>query len=201
MAELTSAFPTAAAPIGGGEAGGAGWSWMTGWFNIIGLVGIVASVGYGAATFLNITLGVYGADIFGINFADTEHFLAEQFGLFVLILVLYTLVNVFGDRLLALFNNISVGWHVLGVAVIIGLLVFVPTITRSADFVFTRSSTTSASAGSTTASRSGSWSADRVPPDDVHADRLRRLRAHRRGDRGAAMPRRRASGGRSSGPR
>ena len=115
MAELTSAFPTAGGPYWwAAKLGGAGWSWMTGWFNIVGLVGIVASVGYGAATFLNITLGVYGADIFGVNFADTEHVLGEQFGLFLLILVLYTLVNVFGDRLLALFNNISVGWHVLG---------------------------------------------------------------------------------------
>ncbi len=43
---------------------------MTGWFNIVGLVGIVASVGYGAAIFLNATLGLYGVDIFGINFAD-----------------------------------------------------------------------------------------------------------------------------------
>src|SRR6188472_3240011 len=83
MSELTSAFPTAGGPYWwAAKLGGAGWSWMTGWFNIIGLVGIVASVGYGAATFLNITLGVYGADIFGINFADTEHFLAEQFVLF-----------------------------------------------------------------------------------------------------------------------
>ena len=62
MAELTSAFPTAGGPYWwAAKLGGAGWSWMTGWFNIIGLVGIVASVGYGAATFLNITLGVYGA--------------------------------------------------------------------------------------------------------------------------------------------
>ena len=110
---------------------------MTGWFNIVGLVGIVASVGYGAATFLNITLGVYGADIFGVNFADTKSVLGEQFGLYVLILTLYTLINVFGDRLLALFNNISVGWHVLGVAVIIGLLVFLPDDHQNADFVFT----------------------------------------------------------------
>ncbi len=138
MAELTSAFPTAGGPYWwAAKLGGAGWSWMTGWFNIVGLVGIVASVGYGAATFLNITLGVYGADIFGINFADTDSFLAEQFGLFVLILILYTLVNVFGDQLLALLNNISVGWHVLGVAVIIGLLVFLPNDHQSADFVFT----------------------------------------------------------------
>ena len=138
MAELTSAFPTAGGPYWwAAKLGGAGWSWMTGWFNIVGLVGIVASVGYGAATFLNITLGVYGADIFGVNFADTKSVLGEQFGLYILILVLYTLINVFGDRLLALFNNISVGWHVLGVAVIIGLLVFLPDDHQNADFVFT----------------------------------------------------------------
>ena len=138
MAELTSAFPTAGGPYWwAAKLGGAGWSWMTGWFNIVGLVGIVASVGYGAATFLNITLGVYGADIFGVNFADTKSVLGEQFGLYILILTLYTLINVFGDRLLALFNNISVGWHVLGVAVIIGLLVFLPDDHQNADFVFT----------------------------------------------------------------
>ena len=39
--------------------------------------------------------------------------------------------------MLALFNNISVGWHVLGVAVIIGLLVFLPDDHQNADFVFT----------------------------------------------------------------
>jgi len=138
MAELTSAFPTAGGPYWwAAKLGGAGWSWMTGWFNIVGLVGIVASVGYGAATFLNITLGVYGLDVFGVNFADTRHYLGEQFGLYVLVLLLYTAVNVFGDRLLALFNNISVGWHVLGVAVIIALLVFLPNDHQNADFVFT----------------------------------------------------------------
>jgi amino acid transporter len=109
---------------------------MTGWFNIVGLVGIVASVGYGAATFLNATLGVYGVDIFGVNFADSESILGETWVLFFLIMVLYTLVNIFGDRGLALANNISVGWHVLGVAVVIGLLVFVPDEHQSASFVF-----------------------------------------------------------------
>ena len=138
MAELTSAFPTAGGPYWwAAKLGGAGWSWMTGWFNIVGLVGIVASVGYGAATFLNITLGVYGVDVFGIDFADTSSVLGEQFGLFVLILVFYVLVNVFGDRLLATFNNVSVGWHVLGVAVIIALLAFLPSDHQSFDFVFT----------------------------------------------------------------
>ena len=51
-------------------------------------------------------------------------------------MLLYTLVNIFGDRILALANNISVGWHVIGVAVVIGLLVFVPDDHQSASFVF-----------------------------------------------------------------
>jgi amino acid transporter len=138
MAELTSAYPTAGGPYWWAhDLGGKGWSWMTGWFNIVGLVGVVAGVGYGAAIFLNFTLSLYTVDIFGMNFGDTEHVLAETFVLFVLILILYTLVNVFADRFLALMNNISVFWHVVGVAVIIGLLVFVPGDHQSADFVFT----------------------------------------------------------------
>ena len=57
MAELTSAYPTAGGPYWwAAKLGGPQWSWYTGWFNIVGLVGIVASVGYGAATFLNTTL-------------------------------------------------------------------------------------------------------------------------------------------------
>src|SRR5438093_5931794 len=84
MAELTSAYPTAGGPYWwSAKLGGPGWSWFTGWFNMIGLVGIVAGVGYGAAIFLNALLGLYGLDIFGVNFGDTKHILGETFGLFV----------------------------------------------------------------------------------------------------------------------
>jgi amino acid transporter len=138
MAELTSRYPTAGGPYWWAhDLGGKGWSWMTGWFNIVGLIGIVASVAYGAAFFLWALLNLYGLDIFGIDFGDGKHILGETWFLFVLILLLYTLVNIFADRLLALINNISVGWHLLGVAVIIGLLIFVPDDHQSADFVFT----------------------------------------------------------------
>jgi amino acid transporter len=137
MAELTSRYPTAGGPYWWAfDLGGKGWSWMTGWFNIVGLVGIVASVGYGAATFLNATLAIYGVDIFGVNFGDSAHILGETWLLFFLILVLYTLVNIFADRGLALMNNVSVGVHVVGVLIIIGLLVFVPDQHQSASFVF-----------------------------------------------------------------
>ena len=137
MAELTSRYPTAGGPYWWAhDLGGKGWSWMTGWFNIVGLIGIVASVGYGAAIFLNALLGLYAVDILGINFGDGLHILTETWLLFFLILVFYTVVNIFADRLLALINNISVGWHLLGVAVIIALLVFVPDDHQSVSFVF-----------------------------------------------------------------
>src|ERR687895_1526163 len=137
MAELTSKFPTAGGPYWWAHTlGGKGWSWMTGWFNIVGLVGIVASVGYGAAFFLYNTLSLYGLNVLGVNFGDGVHVLSETWLLFFLIMVLYTVLNIFAGRILALANNISVGWHVIGVAVVIGLLVFVPDDHQSASFVF-----------------------------------------------------------------
>jgi amino acid transporter len=139
MAELTSAYPTAGGPYWwAAKLGGKGWSWFTGWFNMVGLVGIVAGVGYGAAIFLNATLALYGLKIGGIDFAtsDPSAVLHHTFVLFLLILVLYTGLNIFADRILALLNNISVGWHVLGVLVIIGILAFVPDHHQDAGFVF-----------------------------------------------------------------
>src|SRR3989440_6553469 len=70
MAELTSAMPTAGGPYWwAAKLGGKGWSWFTGWFNMIGLVGIVAGVGYGAGIFLNAVLSIYGVTIGSIDFA------------------------------------------------------------------------------------------------------------------------------------
>ena len=138
MAELASAYPTAGGPYWWAhDLGSKGWSWMTGWFNIVGLIGVVAGVGYGTAIFLNFLLGLYTVNIFGMNFGDTSHVLSETFVLFVLILIVFTTLNVFADRFLGMVNNISVGWHLLGVAIVIGLLIFVPSDHQSAHFVFT----------------------------------------------------------------
>ncbi len=103
MAELASAYPTAGGPYWWAhDLGSKGWSWMTGWFNIVGLIGVVAGVGYGTAFFLNFLFGLYTVNIFGLNFADNGHVLNETFGLFVLILIVFTVLNVFADRFLAL---------------------------------------------------------------------------------------------------
>ena len=138
MSELVSAFPTA-----GGiywwacELGGTGWGWFTGWFNFVGLVGVVASVVYASAQFANALFSMYGLDLGFINFGDTQHVLSETFLLFVLFLAIHSMINIFSSPLVALFNNISVFWHVVGVAVIIAVLVFVPDKHQSVDFVFT----------------------------------------------------------------
>ena len=139
MSELVSAYPTA----GGiywwaAELGGPGWAWFTGWFNLTGLIAIVASVDYACATFLNTILGLYGVDIFGMNFGDTSSILSETFVLFVIILLLHVVVNIFTSHLVAIFNSVSVWWHVIGVAAIVVVLVLVPDKHASADFVFTK---------------------------------------------------------------
>ena len=60
LAELVSAYPTSggiywwASKLGGPKAG-----YYTGWLNLIGLLAIVASVAYGCATFLDLTLGFF----------------------------------------------------------------------------------------------------------------------------------------------
>ncbi|HLY51117.1 MAG TPA: amino acid permease [Solirubrobacteraceae bacterium] len=139
MSELASAMPTA----GGiyywaSKLGGAGWGWFTGWFNLIGLVAVTASVDYAAATFLNSTLSFYGAHIFGVNFATSsvQSSLHHTFVLFALILAVHALINIFSSPLVALFTNISVWWHIVGVMVIIVLLVAVPSHHQSFSFVF-----------------------------------------------------------------
>jgi amino acid transporter len=138
MSELVSAYPTA----GGiywwaSELGGKSWGWFTGWFNLVGLIGVVASVVYASAQFANALFSMWGLDLGFMNFGDSAHVLLETFVLFVLFLGIHSLINIFSSPLVALFNNISVGWHVLGVAVIIAILIFVPDKHQSVDFVFT----------------------------------------------------------------
>ena len=137
MAELASAYPTAGGPYWwAAKLGGPGWSWFTGWFNILGLVGVVASVDYAAAAFASTLFNLWGLDLGIINVADSAA-LGEIFVVFVVLLAVHALLNIYSSHLVALFNNISVFWHVLGVLVIIAILVVVPDRHQSASFVFT----------------------------------------------------------------
>jgi amino acid transporter len=117
MSELVSAYPTSggiywwASKLGGPAAG-----FFTGWLNLIGLVAIVASVAYGCATFVDATIGYFNESWLN-NYSLTRVFIE-----FVIILVLAALLNIFSSHLLAVLNNISVWWHVIGAAVIVVIL-------------------------------------------------------------------------------
>ena len=63
--------------------------------------------------------------------------LTETFLLFMVILTLHALINIYSSPLVAMLNNVSVFWHVVGVTAIILVLVFVPDTHQSVDFVFT----------------------------------------------------------------
>ena len=137
MSELASKYPTA----GGlyywaSDLGGRTWGWFTGWFNFIGLVGIVASVVYGSATFLATLLGLYKVNIFGMNFGDDKHFLAEAFVVFLILLAIHALINIYSSHLVAMLNSVSVWWHVVGIAIVIAILIIAPDDHQSFKFVF-----------------------------------------------------------------
>jgi amino acid transporter len=142
MSELASSMPTA----GGiyywaSKLGGAGWGWFTGWFNLIGLVAVVASVDYVCATFLMNLLGLYDVH-FVFNFAkaaaaENVHYTAHvNFALFAFLLAIHGLINVFSSHLVSIFNGISVWWHVIGVTVIVVILIAVPSHHASLSYVF-----------------------------------------------------------------
>ncbi len=132
LSELVSAYPTSggiywwAAKMGGPAAG-----FFTGWLNLIGLLAVTASVAYGAATFLDLTISTISD-----GYADS-YSLTRVFLLFVVIMFLAGLANIFSGHLLAMINNISVWWHVAGAAIVIGVLIIVPDSHQSASFVFT----------------------------------------------------------------
>ncbi len=117
LSEMVSAYPTSggiywwASKLGGVKAG-----YYTGWLNLVGLIAIVASVAYGTATFMD-----YSFARFSDSWAE-GYSLQRVFWMFLAILIFVSLVNIFSSHLLAIFNNISVWWHVIGASVVVIIL-------------------------------------------------------------------------------
>ena len=136
MSELASAYPTSggiywwAAKLGGAKAG-----FYTGWLNLIGLLAVTASVGYGAASFLNVLIGDISPS-YGTSFMGGDY-LKQQFFWFAVLMIFVTVINIFGGHLLAIINNVSVWWHVFGAAAVVGILIFAPTHHQSLKWMFT----------------------------------------------------------------
>lgn len=135
LGELASAFPTSggiywwAAHLGGPRAG-----FFAGWLNLIGLLAVTASVVYGAAIFFNIILGSFSSAF--VNGFLGGNAIFQQFFWFLVMMVLITLLNCMSSRIQALFNNVSVWWHVFGTVMIISILIFMPAQHQTTAWVF-----------------------------------------------------------------
>jgi amino acid permease (GABA permease) len=131
MAEVCSSYPTA----GGlyywsaklAKRNGPAWSWFTGWFNLLGQVAVTAGIDFGLAffttAFLNYTTG-YGTSPKNVIF------------IYGIVLLTHAVMNTVGIDLVSLLNDVSVWWHIAGVAVIVGCLAFIPSHHQSLSFTF-----------------------------------------------------------------
>src|SRR5215213_9998371 len=121
MSELVSAYPTSggiywwASKMGGARAG-----FFAGWLNLIGLVAVTASVAYGCATFIDLALSTWSK-----GYAD-GYSLTRVFWIFLVVLIAAAVLNIFSGHLMAIMNNVSVWWHVVGAASIVLILIIVP---------------------------------------------------------------------------
>src|SRR5436305_4133854 len=128
MAELASAFPTAgglyywSSKLGFAGRGGPAWGWYTGWFNLIGQVAVTAGIAYGAAITLDVLLHAWIPSIPATPGSITGIDPATQWVtllFYAIILVIVAALNIFGVRLVAFLNDVSVWWHIVGVVLIV----------------------------------------------------------------------------------
>ncbi len=136
MGEICSSYPTAgglyywAAKLAPGKSAPI-WSWFTGWFNLLGQVAVTAGISFGCAFSVSAFLSFYTGD---------AYWLEPKYTIGILAVILFTqgLLNTFSIRLVALLNDVSVWWHVVGVLVILVLLIWAPESGshQSASFLF-----------------------------------------------------------------
>jgi amino acid transporter len=132
MGEICSAYPTA----GGlyywsaklARKNPAKWSWFTGYFNLLGQIGVIASVDYALAVFIGYFIRMFDD---GFNLKAWNIYL-----IFLCVLVAHGLINTFGVQLVKILGDISVWWHVVGVVIIAGILFTVPDNSRGIGAAF-----------------------------------------------------------------
>jgi amino acid permease (GABA permease) len=131
MGEICSVYPTA-----GGLYFWAGrlarrnkavWAWYVGWFNFLGEVAVTAAIDYGAA----LTWTAFANLAWGFEVTPVRTFMV-----FAVILLAHGLLNTFGVNLVKLLSNISAWWHLVGVAIIVVALAFIPDKHQSLSYTF-----------------------------------------------------------------
>ncbi len=134
MGEICSAYPTAgglyywSAKLAGENRNGARWAWFTGWFNLLGQIGVIASVDYALAVFIGYFIRMFD-DSFNLTVGNV-------FVIFLLVLIAHGLLNTFGVQVVRILGDVSVWWHVAGVVVIFLVLMIAPDNTRGLSSVF-----------------------------------------------------------------
>ena len=114
MSELVSAYPTSggiywwASKMGGPKAG-----YYTGWLNLIGLLAVIASVAYGCATFFDLALCTL-SESWAAGYS-----LQRVFIMFIAVLAIVVILNIWGGTIMNKINNVSVWWHVFGASLVI----------------------------------------------------------------------------------
>ncbi len=124
MAELASAYPTA----GGlyywaSKLGGPTWGWFTGWFNLIGQVAVTAGIDYGLAVSIDVLLNAWFPKFpatLGTVAAIDPATQWTTLAIYAVVLALHAILNIFGVRIVAFLNDVSVWWHIVGVLLIGG---------------------------------------------------------------------------------
>ena len=131
MSELVSAYPTSggiywwASKLGGPKAG-----YYTGWLNLIGLLAVIASVAYGCATFFDLALCSI-SESWAAGYS-----LQRVFIMFIGVLAIVVILNIWGGTIMDKINNVSVWWHVAGASIVVIILVVLPESHMSFNDVF-----------------------------------------------------------------
>ena len=179
MSELVSAFPTSggiywwASKLGGPKAG-----YYTGWLNLIGLIAILASVAYGCATFLDLTLGTF-SECWLAGYSLTRTFI-----LFVVILAVSRSSTSSPATCWPSSTTSRCGGTSSGAAAVILILFFIPEQHASFSDVFAKTDQQQRHVRRLhhRLRLPVLRAADLGDPDPVHDHRLRRLGAPLRGD-------------------
>ncbi|MEA2780928.1 MAG: hypothetical protein QOK29_2472 [Rhodospirillaceae bacterium] len=136
MGQIASAYPTAGGLYHWASIlGGRGFGWATAWFNLLGLIFVVASVDVGVwILFLNLIGPMLGMD-------PAQYGLGSQMVALVIILVSQALFNHLGIRATTVLTDFS-GYLIFVVAIVltIALVAYAPSMDFSRLFTFTNNS-------------------------------------------------------------
>jgi amino acid transporter len=142
MGEIASTYPTAGGLyFWASKLGSPAWGWFTGWFNLVGQIAVTAAIGFGCAIFMTSLLNLLW------SYPNSYGWIYFTYGL---IMLGSGLINMFRVPITAAINTFSAWWHMVGVAVIVVILIVVPSHHQSFGYVFGQTVNNTGLGGTTT---------------------------------------------------